>query len=77
MKLLLATSEFCGPCQLLKRWLIEEKLEVEIINMEDNIDSFRKYDIRSVPTLLILENEELFEKIQGNNHIINKIKEYA
>lgn len=77
MKLLLATSKFCGPCHVLKRKLEESNLQVDMIDMEENVDTFRKYSIRGVPVLLVLEQEELVEKIQGVTDIFNKIKENA
>jgi glutaredoxin len=77
MKLILATSKFCGPCHLIKRKLQDDNLEVEIIDMEENTDKFRQYGVRSVPRLLIVENEEVTEVIQGSDEIIKKIKEHV
>lgn len=77
MKLLLATSKFCGPCHLLKRKLGDEKLEVETIEMEEHMETFRDYGIRGVPTLLVIQDNEPIEKIQGVNDIIAKIKQHA
>jgi glutaredoxin len=77
MKLILATSKFCGPCHLIKRKLQDDNLEVETIDMEENTDKFRHYGVRSVPRLLIVENEEVTEVIQGSDEIIKKIKEHA
>jgi glutaredoxin len=77
MKLILATSKFCGPCHILKRKLQDDNLEVETIDMEENTDKFRHYGVRSVPRLLIVENDEVTEVIQGSDEIIKKIKEHA
>jgi glutaredoxin len=77
MKLILATSKFCGPCALLKRKLQDDNLEVETIDMEENTDKFRHYGVRSVPRLLIVENEEVTEVIQGSDEIIKTIKEHV
>ena len=77
MKLILATSKFCGPCHILKRKLQDDNLEVETIDMEENTDKFRHYGVRSVPRLLIVENDEVTEVIQGSDDIIKKIKEHA
>jgi glutaredoxin len=77
MKLILATSKFCGPCALLKRKLQDDKLEVETIDMEEHTDKFRHYGVRSVPRLLVVEDEEVTEVIQGSDDIIKKIKEHA
>jgi glutaredoxin len=77
MKLILATSKFCGPCHILKRKLQDDNLEVETIDMEEDTDKFRHYGVRSVPRLLIVENDEVTEVIQGSDEIIKKIKEHA
>jgi glutaredoxin len=77
MKLILATSKFCGPCHLLKRKLQDDKLEVETIDMEEDTDKFRHYSVRSVPRLLVIENDEVTETIQGSDEIIKRIKEHA
>ena len=77
MKIILATSKFCGPCHILKRKLQDDKLEVETIDMEENTDKFRQYGVRSVPRLLVVEDDEVTEVIQGSDDIIKKIKEHA
>ena len=77
MKLILATANFCGPCQLLKRKISDEKLEVEMVEMESNMDLFKKYNVKAVPRLLVIENDELKESVQGMGDIIKKIKEHA
>jgi glutaredoxin len=77
MKLLLATSKFCGPCHVIKRKLADENITVDTIDLEEDTDAFKKHGIRGVPTLLVLQDDECIEKIQGNNDIINKIKENA
>jgi len=77
MKLILATSKFCGPCALLKRKLQSDKLTVETIDMEEDTDKFRQYGVRSVPRLLVVEDDEVTEVIQGSDEIIKKIKEHA
>jgi len=77
MKLILATSKFCGPCTLLKRKLQSDKLEVETIDMEKDTDKFQQYGVRSVPRLLVVEDDTVTEVIQGSDDIIKKIKEHA
>lgn len=77
MKLILATASFCGPCHLLKRKLADEKLEVETIDMEQDTEKFREYDIRAVPRLVVIEDGVVTARIQGIEDIIKKVKEYA
>ena len=77
MKLILATSSFCGPCLILKRKIADEKLEVETIEMESDPSLFKKYNVRSVPRLLVIDEDVLQESVQGIEDIIKKIKEHA
>lgn len=56
-------SDSCNPCKLLMRDLEEISkeiigLEVKKLNIIDNYALTEQYNIRSVPTLVILENEE-------------------
>ena len=75
-KLLLLTASFCGPCQLLKSKLQEEGLldKIESVNMEDNLEIFKKYDVKSVPRLIVETSDTLFEVVQGSENIILRIK---
>lgn len=75
-KLLLLTASFCGPCQLLKSKLQKEGLldKVELINMEDNQEPFKKYGIKSVPRLIVENSDGPLEVIQGSEEIIARIK---
>ena len=48
----LATSEFCGPCAMVKKFLAENSITVGIVNMEDDQTFFVENTIKSVPVLL-------------------------
>jgi predicted DsbA family dithiol-disulfide isomerase len=50
---------------------------VETIDMEEDTDKFRQYGVRSVPRLLVIEDDIVTEVIQGSDEIIKKIKEHA
>ena len=73
-KLILASAKFCGPCSMLKSKIAKENLEVEIKQMEDEIDFFKRHNIRSVPCLLVFNGNELVDKINGSDDILEKIK---
>lgn len=45
--------------------------------MEEQPEKFRQFGVRSVPRLVVLENDEVVEIIQGSDDIIKKIKEHA
>jgi glutaredoxin len=48
----LASSEFCGPCAMIKRFLTENSINVGIINMEDDQKFFIDNGLKTVPVLL-------------------------
>jgi thioredoxin-like negative regulator of GroEL len=76
-KLILASADWCGPCKQLKARLksegLSDKFEVKLFDEEP--DFFKKYGIKSVPKLIILNEDESFEEISGSDLIFNKIKE--
>lgn len=53
MKLTLATSDFCGPCQIVKKYAAENNITLEIKDMMMDFEFFKANDIKSVPTLLV------------------------
>lgn len=74
------TAKWCGPCQKIKP-LIEKisegvdsnKLEIYMIDIDDNDELSSEFKIRSVPTFYLYKNKELKGQIGGAD--INKIKE--
>lgn len=77
MKKILATSATCGPCQMLKTQIEQLNISTEIKNYSDsaNIPWFREKGVRSVP-LLIIEDDDgnEIERISGTEQILNKLK---
>src|SRR5690606_22770075 len=64
-------AEWCGPCRMIAP-LIEElskeyegKALVGKLNVDDNQEVSMKYDIRSIPTILIFKNGELVDRHVG------------
>lgn len=51
--IILATSEFCGPCANVKSYIKEYGLNVEIKSLEKDFPFFEENNIRTVPTLLV------------------------
>lgn len=59
-RILLFKLSSCGPCKAVSKTLSElsYKYEEMVIDLDDNADSLAdKYKIRSVPTILVLNNE--------------------
>ncbi len=79
-------AEWCFTCQRMYQILVEineefhNNLIIAKINVDNNTIITEKYNIRSIPTLLLFENSKLIEKIIGiftkeklKNLIIKKI----
>lgn len=76
-KVLMFGANWCSPCRASKpvfNSLKETKPEYEyqIVDVDENHDLATKFDISSVPTFIVLENETVVDKIVGN---VMKLKE--
>ncbi len=60
------SATWCGPCKMLTKTLstIESPVEVEEVDIDANPDLTRQYNIRGVPTLVLIEDDtELKRKV--------------
>lgn len=67
-KILKFYSESCAPCKVMSNKLKELDVEVKDIDIADDssIDLCNKYSIRTVPTIIVLdENDELVSIFKG------------
>lgn len=64
-------AEWCGPCKMMNPVLDEfaseqgGKLTVTKLNVDDAPDLAGKYEIRSIPTLVLFENGVEIERASG------------
>ncbi|MBR2712888.1 MAG: thioredoxin [Bacilli bacterium] len=63
-------ATWCGPCKMLSPILDEISEEITTtkffkIDVDDNQDVAREYNVMSIPTVLIFENGELINTIVG------------
>lgn len=65
-------APWCGPCKAIGP-IIEElateydgKAVIGKVNVDDNQEVSMKYGIRAIPTILILKNGEIVDKIVGS-----------
>lgn len=66
MKVLKFSSPTCAPCKVLNETLKNENLEgieIESYSLDENKDIFMRYNVRSVPHLIHV-NEETGEPLQ-------------
>lgn len=66
-KIIKLSTSWCNPCKVLKKNLEGfTRVPVEEIDCEENPDTAAKYNVRNVPTLVYLdENENVLERTVG------------
>ena len=77
-------SDSCPQCKALsatlERIIKEYKIDMKSIDIEEdnNQDLIRKYNIRSIPTLIFLNEDQEYNRLVGNQSYatINKIINY-
>jgi thioredoxin 1 len=70
-------ASWCSPCKLLLPTL--DKLSEEVgddvlivkVNVDDNVGLAKDYGVRSIPTLLLIEDGEVKDKLMGNQTLDN------
>ena len=84
IKILKFESDSCPQCKALsitlERISKENKIDIKNIDIEEdnNQDLIRKYNIRSIPTLIFLNENKEYNRLVGNQSYvtINKIINY-
>ncbi|MBP3899534.1 thioredoxin [Candidatus Saccharibacteria bacterium] len=70
MKVLDFYADWCGPCQMLKP-IIEQvskehpEVEFEAINIDEQQEVAEKYGVMSIPTLIVMDGDEIKETLVG------------
>ena len=64
-------AEWCGPCKAIAPILTElstelgEKVTIAKVNVDDNPDLAMRYNVMSIPTLLVFHNGEVAKRLVG------------
>jgi thioredoxin 1 len=64
-------AEWCGPCKMIApvlEQIAEEhagKVQVAKINIDDNLDVTRRFEVMSIPTLILFKDGEAKVRITG------------
>jgi glutaredoxin len=77
IKKTLLTNKTCGPCMVIKNKLRDLKIEVETkdFSVKEDQEIFYKHNVKSVPRLLVEDDENGVSIIQGYDDIIAALKE--
>ncbi|MDB4396123.1 thioredoxin family protein [bacterium] len=59
MKILKFEATWCGPCKQMDKVIetIDFDVEIDKIDIDDNREALEKYSVRSVPTLIRVDDE--------------------
>ena len=64
-------AEWCGPCKMIAP-ILEEiateqagKLKIAKLNVDDNPDIARRFDVMSIPTLIVFKDGQPVHRFQG------------
>ena len=64
-------AEWCGPCKMIAPTLAEiadeqrGKIAIAKLNVDDNPDTARRFDVMSIPTLLVFKDGEQVKRLVG------------
>lgn len=79
MKVLKFSAEWCGPCKMLSA-TIEKYYKGDIVIEEVDIDQKRElanqYGIRGVPTLVLLDDNDVEIRRKSGMMMINEFEEF-
>lgn len=77
-KLLIFSASWCGPCKALKKTLADIHIEADVTmyDVDEKPNLALHYGVRSVPTLLIVEDEVVIKRTTGNK-TIRELQEFV
>lgn len=76
-------ADWCGPCKMMSPVIDEiseelgDSVKVVKINLDDNINLADKYQVMSIPTIMVFDNGKVLETFVGvtdKEKIVNVVK---
>ena len=78
-------AEWCGPCKAIAPILHElstelgEKVTIAKVNVDDNPDLAMRYNVMSIPTLLVFNGGEVQKRLvgaKGKSQLLQELDEF-
>ena len=78
-------AEWCGPCKIISPVLEEiaaehaGKVRVAKLNVDDSPDAARRFDVMSIPTLIVFKDGTPVKRLVGakpKNALLQELSEY-
>lgn len=66
-------ADWCGMCYTLRKTLATMKHGARVLNLEENQDLARKYNISWVPQMIIVKGEDVVNRYKSIEEIENAI----
>src|SRR5919108_3991700 len=78
-------AEWCGPCKMIAPTLEEiatehrQRLRIAKLNVDDNPETAMRYNVMSIPTLLVFKGGEPVKRLvgaKGKGQLLQDLAEY-
>jgi len=78
-------AEWCGPCKMIAPILDEiaaeqaGKLTIAKLNIDDNPEAARRFDVMSIPTLIVFQDGQPKKKLigaKGKGQLLEELSEF-
>ena len=78
-------AEWCGPCKMVAPILEEiaaenpEKIRVAKLNIDDNLETARRFDVMSIPTMILFKDGDAQMRIvgaKGKGQLLQELGEF-
>jgi thioredoxin 1 len=78
-------AEWCGPCKMIAPVLEDiakehaGRIQIAKLNVDDNPNVARRYEVMSIPTLLVIANGEVKKRLigaKGKPQLLEELSEF-
>ena len=78
-------AEWCGPCKMIAPTLAEiadeqrGKIAIAKLNVDDNPDAARRYEVMSIPTLIVFRDGQPVKRLigaKGKGQLLQELSEF-